>query len=677
MTKHLRAFLVSGSASIAVQADGKSDKRPTFEMVAYTGGALRLDHWYYPVVIDLKGLQVRGKTPVLLGHDRERIVGQAVKTKKTASDLRLSGIVTGDTETVGEPAQVVVSHARNGFEWAVSVGVSPTVTEFVVEGQKVKVNGEQFAGPLTVVREGKLGEVSFVSIGADENASVKLAAHAAENSQELAMTFEQWVEAQGWKVDELTDAQDKTLRAAFAASRDQSAAPEPNAAPVPDAEPDPIAGIRAREAAEVARLAAIRKVCGEAHAEIAAKAISEGWTPDKCELEVLRASRAVAPAIHVPQLNNEPQVIEAALAQTLKLPGAEKVYSEKTLDASHRSFRGGIVGLQHLISICAARNGWAGGHVRTDLGGALRAAFSTADISGILSNVANKFLLAGYMAIDQVWRRVTAIRSVNDFKRNTSYRLTGSMQYAKVAPSGELQHAALGELTYGNQADTYGTILTLTRVNIVNDDLGALNELPMRLGRGAALKINDVFWRAFMDNASFFASGNSNYASGAATALSFASLTAAEALFLKQTDADGKPLGVMPKLLLVPSDLSAIARGYMLSPEYRELPDTTSTGQAAKQFFTRNVHAGSFEPLSTSYLQNSGYTGYSTAAWYLLADPNDVSVIETCFLNGQEAPTIESADANFDVLGIQFRGYHDFGVEKQDYRGGVKMKGTA
>ena len=31
--------------------------------------------------------------------------------------------------------------------------------------------------------------------------------------------------------------------------------------------------------------------------------------------------------------------------------------------------------------------------------------------------------------------------------------------------------------------------------------------------------------------------------------------------------------------------------------------------------------------------------------------------------------------ADFNVLGIQFRGYFDFGVALQDYRGGVKLKG--
>jgi hypothetical protein len=50
-------------------------------------------------------------------------------------------------------------------------------------------------------------------------------------------------------------------------------------------------------------------------------------------------------------------------------------------------------------------------------------------------------------------------------------------------------------------------------------------------------------------------------------------------------------------------------------------------------------------------------------------------VIEVAFLNGQESPTIETAEADFNVLGIQMRGYHDFGCALQDPRGGTKSKG--
>jgi hypothetical protein len=66
------------------------------------------------------------------------------------------------------------------------------------------------------------------------------------------------------------------------------------------------------------------------------------------------------------------------------------------------------------------------------------------------------------------------------------------------------------------------------------------------------------------------------------------------------------------------------------------------------------------------YLGNAKYPGFSQKAWYLLSDPADLPVVEVAFLNGNESPTIESAEADFNVLGVRMRGYHDFGVAMQD-----------
>ena len=42
------------------------------------------------------------------------------------------------------------------------------------------------------------------------------------------------------------------------------------------------------------------------------------------------------------------------------------------------------------------------------------------------------------------------------------------------------------------------------------------------------------------------------------------------------------------------------------------------------------------------------------------------------FLGGQQTPTVESTDADFDTLGVVFRGYHDFGVDQAEYLAGIK-----
>ena len=159
---------------------------------------------------------------------------------------------------------------------------------------------------------------------------------------------------------------------------------------------------------------------------------------------------------------------------------------------------------------------------------------------------------------------------------------------------------------------------------------------------------------------------------GATTALAIDSLTQAEQMFLDLVDPDGHPLAVSPAVLLVPNALLVKGSNLMNSTEVRE---DGNTGKS--KYVTNNPHSGKFRVVRSSYLSNAQYAGSSNKAWYVLAEPNDMPVIEVAFLNGQQRPTVESADADFNVLGIQMRGYHDFGVALQEFRGGVKMKGEA
>ena len=60
-----------------------------------------------------------------------------------------------------------------------------------------------------------------------------------------------------------------------------------------------------------------------------------------------------------------------------------------------------------------------------------------------------------------------------------------------------------------------------------------------------------------------------------------------------------------------------------------------------------------------------------------LSSTNDMPVIETVFLDGQEMPTIEAAEPDLSRLGIMVRGMHAFGVARQEAKGGFKFKQTA
>jgi hypothetical protein len=618
----------------AAAPDGQGSKPRRFQMTAYTGGPMQLVGWRFPVVVDLAGLQASAKPKVFLEHDRAARVGHIDQVQLSESALGVTGVVSAS----GRAAQEVLADAANGFPWQASIGARATEVEWVPDGHSARANGRVFQGPVNIARKSVLGEVSFVALGADDNTSAAIAATQPQTQKESSMP-----------------------QATTETTTSISATADPVVQP-PEA-------IRAQAAAEMKRIAAIQKLCGPKHGEIAAKAVEENWDATRTELEILRADRPAAPAAHISDHTVTDDILIAAACQASRLPGHEKQFEARTLDAAHKAFRGRL-GLQRLLMEAAWANGFGARSFDDDRDGALRAAFSTFRLPGILSNIANKFLLAGFMSVENAWQQIAATRPVRDFKTVTSYRMTGAFEYDEVGPDGELKHGQVDEESFTNQAKTYGKMFAATRTDLINDDLGALTSLPQRIGRGGALKLNKVFWTSFLNNAAFFTTARANYAAGAETALSIDGLTAAELMFLEQKDAEGSPLSIQPRTLLVPPAL--LVRGTQLM-QATEVRDTT----ASTKYLTNNPHAGKFNVVYSAYLANATISGYSAKAWYLLADPNDLPVIEVAFLNGQQTPTVERADADFNVLGIQFRGYFDFGVGQQDYRGGVKFKGEA
>jgi hypothetical protein len=57
----------------------------------------------------------------------------------------------------------------------------------------------------------------------------------------------------------------------------------------------------------------------------------------------------------------------------------------------------------------------------------------------------------------------------------------------------------------------------------------------------------------------------------------------------------------------------------------------------------------------------------------ILATGRGLQLISGCLFLSSRSSTHEQADADFKILGVQMRGWHDFGVRKQDPRGAVKM----
>lgn len=601
---------ITFSANFAIQAaDGDAPGIPTAEITAYTGRAIRQSWSRNPIVVDLAGMDTsRQAIPILWGHEAnlDALLGQSTVVANDGEKITLACELIGEGQLVDR----VISLAKKGLQLQASIGADTGRIENVAPGESVQVNGRDFTGPISVVRASSLREVSIVLFGADASTSAAIAAEA--NSGEISMA----------------DHANET--------------PVEAAAPQTEA-PAIVAVEKQAPVVEPTKEVSMDEVRAEVVREIKAELLNE-----------LRASRPVAPAIHVVEKVDGPAVVEASLCLAGGLPDVEKRFDARVLEAASKN-RG--VALGETLLQAARANGYDGGSnkiTNANLRTIMAAAFATHTISNVLAATYGKFLLAGFNAVEAVWDRIASVRSVSDFKAVTGVRLNGGFEYEEVGNGGELKSADASDATRTIQAKTYGRLTSVTRQDIINDDLGALSAIPSRLGRGAAIKLNKVFWAEFESSNSTFYSKET---AGSGNALALSSLKTAVSSFGKLKDPDGNPLGIMPALLLVPRELEIAAAEIMGSALIH------GTSGAAP---STNVLAGRYQVVSSSYLT-------SASTWWLCANPGDLPAMEVAFLNGQRQPTVEQAEADFSTLGIMMRGYFDFGVAKAEKNGAYRM----
>jgi hypothetical protein len=612
----------------AMSEDGKP-ALPKFVMKAYDGEPMEVGGWGN-TVIDVSGIKANDSTPILFGHDSRSVYSIMGMTDKVhlENGVFASGAIMGESDI----AKQVVALAKNGYKFQASVGLWPDDTEQVAANDSRTVNGRSIQGPYTLVKSGTLREISIVPLGADSDTETAIAAE--HNAQ------------QAHKHEEKTMSE-KTQKTAE--------------------------DIRAEAVAEQNRILTVQAAAKD-FADIAKQAVEAGWDESQTKMAVLEAKnkaleakikadeeaaqRPSAPAISTgakPKVNA--QVIEASVAIRNGLKNAEKRYSQDTLNAAEDM---NIRSLTELVQASLAVDGKRLDASRQDTQGFLQAAFSTRTIANVLSNLANKFILEGYGTVEQTWRAISNIRSVVDFKANTGVRLVMSNLLKELAPNGEIEHGTISDETRTVQADTKALMLGVTRKDIINDDLGVITDLPRRLGYAAARTFNTDFWAAFE------AAVAANFETGGTKknqqvgVLSLATLKTAEKLFMELKDADGNPIGADAMTLLVSPTNSATAREIFTA--------SNLVGGNSKELNT-NIYAGMFTPAVSRYL--------SANPWYLVASPLAMPLMQVAFLNGRQEPFVETADADFNTLGVQMRCYYDYGAAFGEWRSAVRSTGAA
>lgn len=642
---------------------------PTFAMVAYTGDAIAQPRFDVPVVVDLSGMSITKKSrPILKDHDTSQIVGHTTDIENDKRTLTASGVISGASEAAAE----VVATAKKGFQWQASIGARVTSFEHVKEGTTVELNGRSFEGPIIVAKKSRLSEISFVALGADDATSASVSAESDKGHSSVELTEGQKVELSIQTEKENRMSEDlkalETIKAEMEATKK-------------DMELIAAAGSNT-EALELARENNWDVPKLKSHLELEAM---------KAELADLKAKAPTADFnIHVAasKPKNEENALTSALMLSLGYDESDIVDPKYGLDSKKSRAMGEVAaidpedvefarknmkgfGLSDAALYAAKANGYVGGNLRD--ADAIQASFNWVKSPTVYKNVIDRILIRNYQWEDLTWNQVASVRSVRDFKAYQSFRVYGMGHWEKLSPQGEMgQGHLVEEAGYTNQADTYGQVNVISRKQLIDDDLGILNDMGSSMARWGSLApehvlVNMLDDGLYRDGTTFFSAGNGNLQT--TTPFGYAGVKSAYEAFVQQASPQSldKNRGAEPK---IKAKASIIYAPYELEIDVEDFFNTRdfTVSRGAKGTTSRNPFYARFNRVYSPYLADSSWGGGLSTTWYMIGDVNTgVPAMEFAFLNGVQRPTIETgSNIAHDRLGIYVRGYYDFGMNFQE-----------
>lgn len=587
--------------------------------------------------VDLNRLQNVGS--VLFHHGRDPVYGSLPIAKIVSLSIdgekkRGEAVVSFDTD---EKSDLIYQKVKSGSLKGISVGYIVNAYEEVRTG-KTSSNG-RFTGPCYVATKWEPMEISFEPVPADDGVG------AGRNKNPESGE------------DGMSAVTDKNNPGPVAAPEHggERGAPQP-AAPAP-------VGVPTTDNTETERqrCTEIYTLCREFDID-AQEFIQQGKTIDEVRtiiLNDLKRSRTPLTS-HVMVVADEEDKYRAAARDGLLLRMGETI--EKPAPGAD-SFRG--MSLHQLMADCAMRCGVRDAHrlspdeLWREMAVQSRGQFAdTSSFVSIINSTLYATIAKAYATAPTTYQYWTSTGSNPDFKKMTRYRLAATGEMQEIPENGEFKTVGGKDEGVETGLKTYGKKFGFSRQTIINDDLGTVSRLITAQVRSNQRFINQKCYEALTKNAkiydgkNLFDASHHNLFTGAEP--SIASFNEMIVAMSQQKDIDNKGvLNIKPRFVLAP-----VALGMAI----RQILESTADPNGANSGVV-NPMRGAFQLITDAKLDIANPEGY-----YAVADPNDVDTIEVTYLNGKRTPTLESR-ASWDTLGIEYRMFHDFGINIIDYRG--------
>lgn len=611
-----------------------------------------VDRWFGPEIlchdegcVDLSRLENVGS--VLFHHGKDPVYGSLPIAKIKSISIngetkRGKAVVVFDED---EKSDLIYQKVKSGSLKGISVGYIVNEYEEVRTG-KTSSNG-RFTGPCYVAVRWEPLEISFEPVPADGDVG------AGRNQNP---------EGEGKNMPNEPTAPTTVPTAAPEGTGGQRGAEPTTPAPAAPATPEaPAAPTRSAAEIERERCSEIYAVCSRFQVE-PDEYIKGGTSIDQVRAAILdkleRESQPLSSRVQV-AADEEDRYRDAARDGLLMRMGE---IVEKPAEGAE-DFRG--MSLHQLMADCAMRSGVKDAHRKSpdelwrDMAQQERGQFadSNAFIS-IVNSTMGATIARAYNTAPTTYQHWTSVGSNPDFKKVKRYRLAANGEMQEIPENGEFKTVSGMDEGVDTGLKTYGKKFGFSRQTIINDDLGTVARLITAQVRANQRFINKLCYQMLTKNGkiydgkALFVAEHGNLMTAAAPSIE--SLNEFIVKMAMQKDINGTDvLNLTPKFILAPKALELPIRQLLES----------AADQSATHAGVVNPMKGAFQLITDAQLDIANPKGY-----YAVADPRDVDTIEVTYLNGKRTPTLESK-VSWDTLGIEWRMYHDFGINVLDYRG--------
>jgi hypothetical protein len=296
---------------------------------------------------------------------------------------------------------------------------------------------------------------------------------------------------------------------------------------------------------------------------------------------------------------------------------------------------------------------------------AARAFHSTSDFPLILENVMNKNLAVGYVETPQTFRDLGRRTTHNDFRERHTYRIGDAPDLLPLGEHGEYQVGTFSEGKEKYGLGTFARKIGFTRKMLINDDMGALDRMPLMFGAAGSRLESNIVWGLLLgwdfftntsaptimyDGKTLFHADHGNLLT-TGSAMSETALTALRLLGRKQKTLDGNYLNIAFNEIVAPEDL-----------------ETTCEKLLQNSFIAaKSVDTNSFIN-KLKFRIEPRLAAVSTSAYMSFTSNKTVDTFEYAYLAGEEQMMVEVVNST-DVDGMQVKVRHDFGAGVNDVKG--------